>query len=130
MTKFPFAQWIFPTKHEGGGIHTASSAAEAHLGAYRTKEMGVGLQGPQQGTQLAQEFHYFSWLLDKGLFPLMKGPSSLIEIQNPKNFRNYPSLNEAASRQGLDKSLSYKATALQQLPNLYQFNLYKHILFQ
>lgn len=75
-------------------------------GACRTKEMGIGLQGPQQGTRLAQELHYFSWLLDKGLFPLMQGPSSLIEIQNPENFRNYSSLNEAAYRKGLDKSLS------------------------
>lgn len=104
--KFPLAQQIFPTKHELGGIHTASSAGEAHGRSLQDKRDGHKSAGPQQGTRLAQELHYFSWLLDKGLFPLMQGPSSLIEIQNPENFRNYSSLNEAAYRKGLDKSLS------------------------
>lgn len=44
--KFPLAQQIFPTKHEVGGIHTASSAGEAHGRSLQDKRDGHKSAGP------------------------------------------------------------------------------------
>lgn len=87
MAKFSFAQWIFPTKHEVGGTHTASSAAEAHVRSLQNKKHGGRSAGPTARNTVGPGIPLFFMAAGQRTLPPYARPLLYDQYSKPKEFQ-------------------------------------------
>lgn len=124
---------LLSTKGEGGATLAASSAAQTHGRAASSTGKWRHPQDPQEEHSYPQNPAPLGcWT--KNPSPFCKVLPLVWRTLWNKTLRSsaitHPSLHEDASKKGLDKSFSWRITALQQLPHPYQFWFYNWLLQQ